>query len=221
MRKFIALAAVVPAAAVSGPVLAQDVQSTFSGPRVEAIIGYDVSRSGSSVDIDDVDPGRQQIDGLMYGAGVGFDFAISDGVVFGVEGEFTDSTAKYEFGGTPNDFVLGQVEAGRDIYVGGRLGAVIGSSTLAYVKGGYTNARYNFLATDGTTNVNQRLDLDGWRAGAGIEQAIGENAFAKIEYRYSNYTEGEFDFNDTVPDSGRFDLDTDRHQIVASVGLRF
>lgn len=70
-------------------------------------------------------------------------------------------------------------------------------------------------------NLDQRLDTDGWRVGAGVETALGEKAFAKIEYRYSNYNEGEFDFNGTTPDSSRFRIDTDRHQVVASVGLRF
>ena len=51
MRKIIALAAAGSALASAAPVFAQDVQSTFTGPRVEAIIGYDVSRSGSSVAI--------------------------------------------------------------------------------------------------------------------------------------------------------------------------
>ena len=40
------------------------------------------------------------------------------------------------------------------------------------------------------------------------------------EYRYSNYGEGEVDYVNG-PDSGRFDLDTDRHQVVVGFGLRF
>ncbi len=74
---------------------------------------------------------------------------------------------------------------------------------------------------EATVSLDQRLDTDGWRIGAGVETAISENAFAKIEYRYSNYKEAEFDFNGQTPDSSRFRIDTDRHQVVASVGLRF
>jgi outer membrane immunogenic protein len=58
--------------------------------------------------------------------------------------------------------------------------------------------------------------------GAGVEQKLGTNAFAKVEYRYSNYSEGEIDFETPdVADTDRFDIDTDRHQVVASVGWRF
>ena len=58
--------------------------------------------------------------------------------------------------------------------------------------------------------------------GAGVEQKIGSNAFAKVEYRYSNYNTGEIDFEaEGIEDSDQFDIDTDRHQVVAGVGWRF
>ena len=114
------------------------------------------------------------------------------------------------------------VDAGRDIYVGGRVGFKATPKTLIYAKGGYTNARFNVVGTDGTTETSRHLDADGWRVGAGVEQKLGPRTFAKVEYRYSNYNKGEVDFEDpNVPDSSRFDIDTDRHQVVASVGVRF
>ena len=76
------------------------------------------------------------------------------------------------------------------------------------------------LASDGRTELKSNFDTDGYRLGAGVEQAISENTFAKIEYRYSKYSEGEIDVPNGA-DSDRFDLDLDRHQVVASVGLRF
>jgi outer membrane immunogenic protein len=39
---------------------------TFSGPRVGAVLGYDISRSGSSVDNDNTRDQKQSIDGLLY-----------------------------------------------------------------------------------------------------------------------------------------------------------
>ncbi|MFN9580997.1 MAG: outer membrane protein [Novosphingobium sp.] len=152
---------------------------------------------------------------------MGFDFAADENFVVGVEAEMTDSTAKSDTDTIPNTFNLGRVETGRDIYVGGRAGFIVGQNMLIYAKGGYTNARYNLAGTDGTVNLNQRIDTDGWRVGAGVEMAVSTNAFAKIEYRYSKYGEAEFDFNGETPDSSRFRIDTDRHQVVASVGVRF
>lgn len=202
------------------PAVAQEVDSTFTGPRVEAIVGYDVTQAGSSVDNDTTSSDDESIDGLLYGVGAGFDFA-AGGVVLGVEGEYTDSTAKTGFDrGDFEGFGLGNVKAGRDLYVGGRVGFIAAPKTLIYAKAGYTNARFDVLSSDGTTETRTNIDTDGWRLGAGVEQAVGENSFAKLEYRYSKYGEGEVDFVNG-PDSGRFDLDLDRHQVVASVGLRF
>lgn len=202
------------------PAVAQEVDSTFTGPRVEAIVGYDVTQAGSSVDNDTTSSDDESIDGLLYGVGAGFDFA-AGGVVLGVEGEYTDSTAKTGFDrGDFEGFGLGNVKAGRDLYVGGRVGFIAAPKTLIYAKAGYTNARFDVLSSDGTTETRTDIDTDGWRLGAGVEQAVGENSFAKLEYRYSKYGEGEVDFVNG-PDSGRFDLDLDRHQVVASVGLRF
>jgi len=221
MKKILATLAAGTAIAAAAPALAQDAQG-FSGPHVEAIVGYDHHRSGSTKDIDTNADLDQSINGVTYGGAVGYDIATGSNVVVGVEGELTDSSAKWDAeGGPPSTFNLGRVEAGRDIYAGARVGFVTGPSTMFYVKGGYTNARYNLLGTDGTTQLDQRLDTDGWRVGAGVEQKIGSNAYGKLEYRYSNYSKGEFDFDGNTPDSSRFNIDTDRHQVVAAVGLRF
>lgn len=210
---------------VAAPAFAQDGTPAegFSGPRVEAIVGYDHHRSGSTKDIDtdaDID---QSINGLMYGGAVGFDIATGENMVIGAEAELTESDAKWDRDGTnpPTTFNLGRVEAGRDIYVGARVGYAMSPSTMLYLKGGYTNARFNVLGTDGTTTLDQRLDTDGYRVGAGVEQKFGSSAYGKLEYRYSNYSKGELDFDGDTPDSSRFGIDTDRHQVVASVGLRF
>ena len=157
--------------------------------------------------------------GVVY---AGYDVDLGT-MVIGGEAEFTESTADTDsLDGDPENFGLGSVEAGRDIYVGARAGFKATPSTLVYAKGGYTNARYGFLGTDGTVEDEQHIDVDGWRVGAGVEQKLGSNAFAKLEYRYSNYSDGEVDFEpEGIPDTEPFDVDIDRHQVVASVGWRF
>src|SRR3546814_1363560 len=57
--------------------------STFTGPRVEGLIGYDHVGAGSDIDNDN---GRddQSVDGLLYGLGIGYDIAVG-GAVLGVE----------------------------------------------------------------------------------------------------------------------------------------
>lgn len=218
MRKLVLAA--LAASVFASPALAQDeVNPQFTGPRVGIIGGYDIVRPGSTED-SDIDGDDQNVDGFLYGVEAGFDFSLGNAVV-GVEAELSDSTGKVRADSTDPDFFgFGEVGTGRDIYVGARAGFLAGPDTLIYAKGGYTNARLNVLASDGTTELRESFELDGWRAGAGVERAIGTNAYAKLEYRYSNYSNANFEYrNGAVTED--FDIDTDRHQIVAGVGFRF
>lgn len=219
MKKGLAILTAAGMVAVSSPALAQD-NEAFTGPRIEGLVGWDSSRPGSTEDIDNVDEIDQSIDDIAYGVGIGYDFS-AGGAVVGIEGEWMESNAKTEFDTTGfTTFGVSNIETGRDLYVGARAGVLLSPRTLLYVKGGYTNARYNVLATDNTTDIETDIDVDGWRAGAGAEFAITDNAFIKAEYRYSNYTEGEVEAPSGL-ESDRFDLDLDRHQVMAGVGVRF
>lgn len=220
MKKGLALIAAASAFALGAPAHAQD-DATFTGPWVAGLVGYDNSRAGSDVDDDtQEDDFHDGISGVNYGVGVGYDFDMG-GVVLGVEGEWMESEAdtKYDL---DDDVGLGiaNLSTGRDLYVGGRVGARLGTNAMVYAKGGYTNGRYNVLASDGTTDTKTNVNLDGWRVGAGVEVAITNNAFVKAEYRYSNYTNGEVEAPSGAT-SGNFDVDVDRHQGVVGVGLRF
>lgn len=210
------------AAMLAAPALAQDA-TTFTGPRVEGLVGYDISRAGSRVDNDANRNQNRSIDGFLFGVGAGYDIAVGGNAIVGVEGELTGGTARTRF--RDRDFAgfgLGRVKTGRDLYVGARAGFLASPDMLVYVKGGYTNARYNALAVDEARELRRNFDTDGWRIGGGAEMAFDNNIYAKLEYRYSNYSRAEIDFpNTSIPDSPRFDIDTDRHQVVAGVGVRF
>lgn len=222
MKKTVALIATGSLVAIAAPAAAQsDTDREFQGPWVAAVAGYDVNKSGSS-QADGANPDEDRsVKGLVYGGAVGYDVDLGS-VVVGGEAELTDSTADSDPDNAFTTFGLGEVDAGRDIYVGARVGFKAAPRTMVYGKAGYTNARFNFVGTDGTTDYSRSIDTDGYRLGAGVEQKFGRNTFAKLEYRYSNYKEGEVDFEaDNIPDSDRFGIDTDRHQVVASVGLRF
>ena len=204
-------------AAAATPAFAQD-DKTFSGPRVEGILGWDHTGAGSTVDNDN-NHDDQNIDGLLYGVGAGYDVDLGRAVV-GVEGEITDSTAKSSRHDLTQNFGYGRVDQGRDLYVGARAGIKADPKTLVYVKGGYTNAKLNVLAGDTNQETDRSFKLDGWRIGGGVERALTPNTFAKVEYRYSKYDSGHIDFPNGAT-SSEFGVDTDRHQVVASFGYRF
>ena len=219
MKKGLALILAAGGLGMAAPAMAQD--SGFSGPWVAGVAGYDINKAGSSQDDGVNAPQDANAEGMVYGGAVGYDLDMGT-MVIGAEAELTDSNADSTYGDPYTTFGLGTVDAGRDLYVGARAGFKATPTTLVYAKAGYTNARFNYQGSDGSTIYATNIDTDGYRLGAGVEQKFGGNAFAKLEYRYSNYPEGEVDFEAAnVADSDRFDIDTDRHQVMASVGIRF
>lgn len=204
MRIALFAAALAASTALAAPAFAQDAgpDSTFTGPRAEVIVGWDRVDDGST-------PNTDASAGVVYGGAVGYDFQVG-GAVLGFEGEATGATTKQ--GGT-NVIVPGdsfRVKAGRDLYVGGRVGVLVGERAMIYAKGGYTNAQVDTRYVSGVTRIDDSETLDGWRAGAGVEVKLTGNFYVKGEYRYSNYTEA----------SGS-SIDLDRHQVVGGVGVRF
>lgn len=193
MRKFIVAA--LAATVLATPAMAQD-KAPFSGVRVEGLVGWD--RNQVSGD---------HSDGIQYGVGLGYDFR-SGNALFGIEGEAGDSSADECATGINRVGDKLCAEAGRDLYVGGRVGALVGPSTLLYAKAGYANTRlrldYDANLAGTTGDFTSKGDYDGIRVGAGVEQAIGRNAFVKAEYRYSNYEQGYA-----------------RHEVVGGFGFRF
>ena len=150
---FVAAASVVFAT----PAFAEDAAAP-AGARVEALVGYDnVSAEG------------EDVDGVLFGLGAGYDFAVGSGVALGLDIEAAESTTD-----------IGDVSAARDLYAGARATFAVGGSTNLYLKAGYTNARFKVEGLGGE-------NFDGVRVGAGLQTGIGGKAYVGGEVRYSNY----------------------------------
>jgi len=195
MRKF-AFAAALLAGTIATPAMAQDNNPHLGGFHVDGIVGWDRPRISD-----------EHANGVLYGMGLGYDVQ-SGNAIFGVEAEASDSTSDESATGFAIAGDTLRVRAGRDLYVGGRVGFGVGSNSLVYVKAGYTNARFRVDYDDGTAatlpDFTQRTNLDGVRAGVGAQFGIGSNGYLRTEYRYSNYQDG-----------------VDRHQVVGGIGFRF
>lgn len=195
MKKIIVLAAA--AASLSAPAFAQDeVRTNFSGPYVGAVVGAD-----------HVDLGADAHDtGLLYGGVIGYDINVN-GAVFGIEGEYADSTTKES---NSDVFVAGDrvsARTGRDLYAGIRIGGEVAENVMLYAKGGYTNARAKGSYDNGTTVSTASGNLEGYRLGAGVETNL-MGFLARLEYRYSSYQRV-------------FDVKPERHQTALVIGYRF
>jgi outer membrane immunogenic protein len=131
--------------------------------------------------------------------------------VIGAEVELSDASSDFDF---DDGDIQASLDAGRDIYVGGRVGFAAGSRALVYGKAGYTNLKLDASLSDGFDEFVGSDELDGFRLGGGAEFLFGTNTYGKVEYRYSKY--------DGYEDDDAFgEIDLDRHQIVAGVGFRF
>lgn len=147
----------------------------FSGFKGTIIAGYDNADFGSFIN-GDGSFDLKNAQGLLYGINFGYDRQTGK-FVYGVELEATDSAADV------NDRFLGQIEMGRELYAGGRIGFVVSKNALIYGKVGYADAR---LRTVGF----QAINLDGFRVGSGVEYKLKKNLFVRAEYRYSDLGRG-------------------------------
>ena len=169
-----------------------------SGARIEAIAGWDHGSVGlEEFGIDD----DINSDGIVFGLGAGYDFAVGTGTSIGIDVEGSLSTGDID---VTDGTTTAELSIGRDLYVGGRFTFAAGSNANVYLKAGYTNARIEATVTDGSDILNDSANADGIRGGIGVQVGVGGNAYIGGEYRYSNY---EADFS--------------RHQAVATLGFRF
>ena len=135
--------------------------------------------------------------GPRIGATIGLaddDFGGAEAFTYGINAGYDWDLGKAVVGGTVE--LQGSDEDGlsRDISITGRAGGKVSDNLLVYALAGYSN-----LGID-----NSDIDLDGVRAGAGVEVAFNDHVYGQVEYRYTNY-----------------ELDAETHQFVLGVGYRF
>lgn len=213
-KKFLLLAPLGALIAAASPAAAQNA-TDMVGPRVELRAGWDhhdvdaAFVSGATTAI-----GDDSQSGVSFGAEIGYDALVAGSFTLGAYAGLDFSTAE-ECGSV---FGADQacIDAGRNITLGVRAGVPIGERALVYVKGGYSNGRLNTSYTRTGLAIDADEDLDGFHIGAGAELALGSRAYGKIEYVYTGYE----DFAAAVPGFA-YAVDTNRHQVLLGVGLRF
>jgi outer membrane immunogenic protein len=192
-------AMILTLAAASAAVLAAQPASaqSFTGPRVEANAGYDVTDTNVNL------PGApDSLEAFRIGAAVGYDFPIGDKFTVGPEigiGWNVAGNTEFTSGAT-----AARVTGGYDLDVSLRVGAKVAQSTLVYAKAGYASSEYRLETKTGNTVTEIKDDDDGYRLGIGLEQAFGEHVYAKAEYRFTDYGD-----------------DVNRHQFLLGAGYRF
>jgi len=171
----------------------------FAGSRVEATIGLDQSS-------DDALSGGE-LTGLRAGGAAGYDVAIGKRVTIGVEGGIGWVIAgSAKIGPFPSTgSTTYKTDAARDIDVSARIGYALSPKTLIFAKAGWADLRYDTHGSDGRDYGPSTAN--GLRVGAGIEQKLTKNVYAKAEYRLTR-TDDYLGHDD-------------RHQLLTGIGVRF
>lgn len=193
------------AAAAATPGYAQET-SNFDDFKIGAVVGYDKVRL-------EIDGDSGSKDGVLYGFTAGYDHNLG-GVVVGVEGDISDSSTKESVRDVFDEGDSVSLRTSRDLYVGARVGLPVARNVLVYAKAGYTNARFKLKYNDTVTVYSAGDNLEGYRLGAGVEFSNDGGAFARLEYRYSDY--GNYEYEDF--DTG---ISASRHQVAVTAGYRF
>ena len=207
------------AAAASTPAWAQDSASTFTGSRAELRIGGDVRTVGVSItDGGESAYGEDDQAGITFAGEVGHDLRASGKFVVGVYGglEFSSvARCSAVFGADQ-----ACLEADRTITLGARAGFQPSSHTLLYVKGGYSRTRLTFTYEGGPDSPIDDQDIadnvEGLHLGGGVETALGSKLYTRMDYIYTDYSDGRAIAGDT-----KVAADMSRHQLLLGIGIRF
>ena len=176
---------------------------SFDGPYAGVHVG------GQQTDVRNLDTGlgsraleadRKSFTGGLF---AGYDRQVASRVVIGGEaGVDLGADDALETSTTAGPVVL---DPRWSLDLTARAGYLLSPSTLAYLRGGYTNAR---VETSASSLISSESEYrDSWTLGAGIERKILKKISARLEYRYSDLSEGEGTF--------------DRHRFLAGIAYRF
>ncbi len=157
----------------------------FDGPFIGAAVGV------TNDDIDQVGLiGEQDDEFVAFSGFVGYDYRLPHNFLVGVEaGAVYTVDDEQPLMGTATTL---EFDPQYEINVSGRLGYLVRDDLLVYARGGYANLR---ATVDNPTVAGPDLneDFDGWLVGGGVEYAFYDRLSARVEYRYQELSEGDFD----------------------------
>jgi len=202
MRLFKAVAVTsVLVTALTGTAHAEE----FNGPFVGVQAGWNsdkVANLDTPLGAVPMDDDYQSFTGGVY---AGYDHLVADPFVVGVEGSFdVTSDDKLWKSSNTHAFTLDPKYA---FDLTARTGYLVTPETLIYVRGGYTNVRIKTTLADSVGPVSESGHQDGWLVGGGAERQLTSNVSARLEYRYSDLSEG----------AGTYD----RHRVLTGISYRF
>jgi outer membrane immunogenic protein len=158
------------------------ISQTFSGPYVGVEAGYETF--------------PEDIDGGIYGAYAGWDVAITDNWVIGLEGRIAEPGASFRLSrDTGTGTAVSKVDLDSQYGISARLGRVFAENTLVFAQIGYE--QFDVDASITTTpkppctqcapTINDfSFEEEMPTIGAGVERALSEKIRARVVYTYGD-----------------------------------
>ncbi|KAB2690326.1 outer membrane protein [Brucella tritici] len=159
---------------------------TWNGAYIGGQIGYGWGKSKLD---DGFDTLELKPDGFLGGLYAGYNFDLGNNVVLGVDGDVTYNNLKDDFTGAG-----GSLES--KLRWSGAVRARVGYAFdrfLPYIAGGVAFGQVKNSGNVGLAEFSESKTLTGWTAGAGVDYAATDNVIVRLEYRYTDY--GDKDFN--------------------------
>lgn len=177
----------------------------FNGPFIGVQAGWnsdEVKDTSTPLGAAEIDLDHQSLTGGVY---AGYDFQLNEHTVLGAEASFDlASDDKLRDNSSVGTYTLNPKYS---FDLTARAGYLVTPETLVYARGGYSNARATTTVMDTDLTSLTSGNLDGWLAGAGIERKLMDNVSARLEYRYSDLSEGDGEY--------------DRNRVLAGLTYRF
>ncbi len=142
----------------------------------------------------------ESFDGARFGGFVGYNWDLGNQLVVGLEGDLN-----YDWN---EETVLGtDVDSGLNWSARARVGYAM-DRALLFAAAGYTGTN---VSADGG-GVNEDDTLHGWTVGGGVDYALTDRMFTRIEYRYNDFGSG---------DLGGTDIDFSQHTVNVGLAVKF
>ncbi len=172
----------------------------FDGPSVGVQAGWvenKVRNPETDLGLTTIDTSK---DSAVIGGFVAYDKEIGKFVIGGEIGASFGTSDTLSSGSGANQVLLNPK---RSFDLTARAGYLVTPETLIYGRGGYANERLNVT----TESYSASEDRNGWLIGGGLERKVTDKISARLEYRYSDLSDGD----------GLYD----RHQVLTGVTFRF
>ncbi|WP_206243742.1 outer membrane protein [Novosphingobium terrae] len=197
MKTAIYSAAAALTLAVAPTAHAQSTDHGWTGPFVGIQGGWEENSVRNPNNAITMTPLTQSSDTGTVGVFTGYDKEVAPRIVVGAQAEL-NFPIDSRFG---NGFA--EINPKRSVDLSLRAGYLVQPKTLVYVRGGYSNGLYG----SDVGAIHTSTDRNGWLLGGGVERKLTDKVSARVEYRYTDLSEG----------NGKFD----RHQVLLGVAYRF